>query len=170
MNNGAYAGLRLAARAAKPDPEADPNETEPDGDPDDTSASNDGKGKEKKPMDTNCEDTAVAQAVAAERTRNSTVLASEHYAGREKLAASLLSTDLSADQIVAALAAAGVPASAERVDTDASARAEMREAIDETQNSALDASASGAGGTETKDYASVWDGAIAANNPGVKLG
>lgn len=68
----------------------------------------------KKPTEQNAEtvskadhEAAVAsarqEAVAAERKRAADVTGSEHYAGREKLAQSLLNTDLSAEQIVAAL-------------------------------------------------------------------
>lgn len=147
MKNGAYAGLRMAARAASPDPEQDPTEIEPEGGEEEASAPKDRKQKDKKPMDTNCNDDAVAQAVAAERTRTNTVLASEHYAGREKLAANLLSTGLSADEIVTALVAAEMPiaAAADPAKAEDAALTEMREAIDQNANSALDANVSGGG-------------------------
>ena len=94
-------------------------------------------------------DTAVAaaraEATATANARFSTVLASEHYAGREALAQNLLASDLSADAIVTALAASNpAPVAAAPVDTDAAARAEMRVALAESGNSNVDANASAA--------------------------
>lgn len=167
MKTGAYAGLRMAARAATPDPEQDPNEIEPDGDPDDESAPpKERNKKDMKPMDTNCNDTAVAQAVAAERTRTTTVLASEHYAGREKLAASLLATELGADQIVAALAAATPAAAVASDDPEAAARSEMQDALAANRNSGIDPG-SGGGSPEAASAQAIeagWNKATAAVN------
>jgi hypothetical protein len=154
----------MAARAASPDPEMDPTETEPDSDEDDTSAKK-GKNKDKKPMDPNCNDAAIAQAkaegFAEANQRFSTVLASEHYAGREQLASALLANDkLSADEIITALAAAAPAQPAASTTTGAqsaeeAARAEMRSAIEASNNSTIDA---GAGGSKSKaeDAGALW--------------
>jgi len=105
MNNGAYAGLRRAPRAAMPDPENDEL-------PEDESA--EGKDKEtnmdKTHTQADVDQAAQAAATAAAKAANerfSTVLASEHYAGRETLAHSLLAKDvLSAADIIETLQAA----------------------------------------------------------------
>ena len=56
-----------------------------------------------------------------------TVLASEHYAGREALAQNLLgNAKMSGDEIIAALAVAAKPTPAATIDDDAKDRAEMR--------------------------------------------
>ncbi|MAC56930.1 MAG: hypothetical protein CMH85_01330 [Novosphingobium sp.] len=86
--------------------------------PDDDEDQQAGKQKDKTKMsDTNKDqEAAVAQAAAdAKKEANerfSAVLASEHYTGRETLAKNLLATDLSADQIIAALADAPAKADA----------------------------------------------------------
>lgn len=167
MSNGAYAGLRLAARAADT-PDDDHDETCTDAD-----CKTHGKGKKKdEPMTEQTTDTAVAAARAEATTtanaRFSTVLASEHYAGREALAKNLLASDLTADAIVAALAASNpAPVAAAATDPDAAARAEMRSALDETSNSNVDANAGGKPAAEA-DSGAVWDRAIASLNPGRK--
>lgn len=115
---------------------------------------------------------AVAEAVAAERTRTNTVLASDNYAGREKLAASLLATELSAEQINIALAAAPLAVTAELIavpgaDTEAAARAEMQAAIAANQNSAIEPGAGGNASTpetEAAAAASNWSKAFAQAN------
>lgn len=71
---------------------------------------------------------ALAKGFAAANARAATVMASEHYKGREPLAAKLLEKDaLSADDIVGMLEAASpaAPANAAEADDDR-ARAEMR--------------------------------------------
>lgn len=105
MNNGAYAGLRRAPRAAMPDP--DENEK-----PEDECA--DGKDKdttmEKTHTQADVDQAAQAAASAAAKATNdrfNAVLASEHYAGRETLAHTLLAKDaLSAQDIIETLQAA----------------------------------------------------------------
>jgi len=77
----------------------------------------------------------------AATARFSAVLGSQHFAGRETLAKTLLATDLSAEQIDAALAAAA-PAAAiapAKEEDDAAARAEMAAAIAENKNSGIQA-------------------------------
>jgi hypothetical protein len=169
MSNGAYAGLRLAARAAKPDPEADPNETEPDNDEDDQSEPKSKKKcKDKNPMDENCEDKAsFAAGFAAANDRFNAVLASENYAGNTALAHTLLGNDkLSADEILTVLAAASPPApaaaAASDVDAEEAARAEMQAALADNANSNIDAGSTPV--VPTSDAASIWDQAYANCN------
>lgn len=171
MSNGAYAGLRLAARAADT-PEDDHDETCTD-----EAGKTGSKGKKKdEPKMTEAstiDDTALAAARAegfkAANERNAAVAASEHYAGREKLAANLLGNDkLSAADIIAALAEAPAPVTAaSEPDPDAAARAEMRTAIDESGNSNVDANVGGKPAAQA-DNGAVWDRAIANINPGRK--
>lgn len=73
--------------------------------------------------------TAVAAATAAANARFSAVLGSEHYAGRETLAQTLLGNDkLTAEEITAALAVAPKAAAPAAVvdEDDAQAREDMR--------------------------------------------
>lgn len=102
MNDGAYAGLRLAARASEP--ESDPNNNEPEDD------CAEGEKKEPKMDKTHTQedlDKAASAAAKAASDRFSAVLASEHYAGREALGQKLLGNDkLSAEDIVDMLQAA----------------------------------------------------------------
>lgn len=168
MSNGAYAGLRMAARAAKPDPESDPNETEPDNDEDDKAKSK-SKNKDAKPMDENCEDKASFDAgFSAANARFNTVLASDAYAGNEAQAKVLLANDkLSADEIISILAAANpaAPAAASDEDSDDAARAEMQAALAANANSNIDASAASEAGVKTPESAaSIWDQAHANCN------
>lgn len=163
MSNGAYAGLRLAARAADT-PDDDHDETCTDAD-----CNTHGKGKKKdEPKMTDAstiDDTALAAARAegfkAANERNAAVVASEHYAGREKLAANLLGNDkLSAADIIAALAEAPAPVAAATTDPDAAARAEMRDALAESGNSNVDANAGGRPAAEAdsaQQISASWD-------------
>lgn len=121
-------------------------------------------------------ETARTEARAAERSRFSTVLASEHYAGREALASNLLAKDaLTAEDIVAALEAApktaatpaatepdaaAAKAAAAKAAAEAAARAEMQAAINEGSNSEIDADAGGKPSTAANATA-VWDRVIA---------
>ena len=57
-------------------------------------------------------ETAAADAVKAERARTTKVLGHDAYKGREELAATLLDTDMSADQIITALEKAPKPGGA----------------------------------------------------------
>lgn len=102
MSDGAYAGLRLAARAGEPKTEPEENE------PEDECAK--GKDKEPKMEKTHTQedlDQAASAAAKAANDRFNAVLASEHYVGREALGQKLLGNDkLSADDIVDALQAA----------------------------------------------------------------
>lgn len=140
--------------------------------------------KKDKPMTTETDqaaiDTARAEGFIAANARFNTVLASEHYTGREALAKTLLANEkLTADEIVAALGAAPkavaeTPPADELTDeqraeaADTAARDEMQRALAETANSGIDAS----GGVSNKGgaaaSASIWDQAISANNPGLR--
>jgi hypothetical protein len=134
MTNATYAGLRMAARAGKPKPDMEDDETMPDDDRKEASEAEDkGKKKDEKYMTEEeikaATAAAASQAKADERARFSAVMASEHYQGREKLAATLLQQDgMSADAIIEALSAAPAPsaAPAKADDDDSSARAEMQ--------------------------------------------
>lgn len=175
MSNGAYAGLRLAARASNPDPDNDPN-SEPDGNDDGATPP---KGKKKKD-ETQMNDEASAAAIAAaEQTgvskgakaaneRFSAVLASEHYAGREKLAHKLLDNfSLSAEDVIGALAEAPKGgAQAEAADPEAAARQAMQNALAASANSdiAPDGGAN-AGGKGKQDASALWAQAQASLNP-----
>lgn len=112
--------------------------------PDDDEDQQAGKQKDKTKMsDTNKDqEAAVAQAAAdAKKQANerfSAVLASEHYAGRETLAKNLLATDLSADQIIAALADA--PAKAEAPATTTS-EDDLKKAKEDGQREGMKAAA-----------------------------
>lgn len=127
---GLSADQKAAVAAAHAAEEADPAASEAEDDEETDTTMGDkkkSKDKEKDYMD----DKAIAEAKAEVHQRYSTVMASEHYAGREKLAATLLANDkMSADEIVTALAAAAPAAPAKAIDgDDDAARAEMREKL-----------------------------------------
>lgn len=90
---------------------------------------------------------ARKEGFEAANARFNTVLASDHFAGREQLAKTLLATDLSAENIVAALAAAApaappaAPAPANTTASDDAAREEMRAAIQQNTNAAVETGA-----------------------------
>lgn len=121
---------------------------------------------------------ATKAATAAANARFTAVIGSEHYAGREKLAATLLASDLTADAIVGALGDApkAAPETAALTEeqkkeaAEAAAREEMKAALGQGKNSGIDANGGGKGKEKKADSGSVWDKAIALNNPGVKLG
>ena len=146
--------------ATSPNPELDPNKVEPDEDEDDdASPTNTTKKKEPTMTDTpNAVAEARAEACAAERTRTNTVLTSEHYAGREKLAANLLSTPLSAEDIAAALAAAPkIEPSALVFDGDDAARAELRQGLANSQPAATSEADEAAAEAQAKATNYGWD-------------
>lgn len=142
------AGLSASLPASNP-PAASASE---DGDEDDVGGDTDATcSKCKEPMKdgkcAKCEASAsaeasdpVAAARAEERSRYTTVMASEHYQGREQLAQSMLANDkLSASEIVSMLATAPkTTASASEGDAGAGA---VLEAI-RSSNAALESSAS----------------------------
>lgn len=123
------------AMNAADEAEMDPTEM-PDEEEDESEA---GKHKEK-PYMTESEANAAIAAARAEgfaeaNARATTVLASEHYVGRENLATTMLANEkLSADEIVTMLAAApkaAAPAASEPAADadDEKARAEMRDKL-----------------------------------------
>ena len=135
-----------------------------------------GKKKDKKQMSDNTDTEAAVAAARTEATkaanaRFTTVLASEHYAGREQLAQTLLANDkLIAEEIISALTVAP-KASAEPVgqqantltaeqqseNAEAAARAEMQAAIADNRNSNVDANGGGSpGGDKKADASAVW--------------
>lgn len=164
------ADLSAALAAAAPPPanaaHGEPDKNEPDGDPDDTKCSK-CKGPMKDGKCTKCAPDSKASAAepgsfAAANDRALAVMASEHFAGREKLAATLLANDkLSAGEIVAALAATTAPAAAAG-DPDAAAREEMKAALAAQKNSQIDPTGAGTSASK-QDSASIWDQAHSLN-------
>lgn len=121
---GLAASLNPAANAGDK-----PKKASDDEDEDDIETEDDGtkKPKSKKKDDEYMDDKASAAKAATDRSL--AVMASEHFAGREKLAATLLGSSMSADEIVTALAAApkgATPSTDSESDDDAKARADMR--------------------------------------------
>jgi hypothetical protein len=101
----------------------------------------------------------------AANARFTTVTASEHYAGREQLASNLLGTDLTAEQIIAALGASApplvaiAPATLSTTASDDAAREEMRAAIQQNTNAAVETGAVAAPtGADAPDQKAVADG------------
>jgi hypothetical protein len=86
------------------------------------------KSKDKKD-DENMDDKASAAKAATDRSL--AVMASEHFAGREKLAATLLGSSMSSDEIITALAAApkGTSADADPDSDEDKARANLRKEL-----------------------------------------
>lgn len=163
---------RLAAHRASASSAAEHEPINPDM-PDDEEVS--GEKKDKKKMSDKEQEAAVAQAAAdakkAENARFSAVLASDHYAGREALAKNLLATDLSADQITAALADAAKTAAAGASAEDLAKAKEdgEREAMKamnaETPNSNIDPNGGGNKTDKKQASSQVWDNVLARMNP-----
>lgn len=112
---------------------------------------------------------AAATATAAANARFTTVMASEHFPGREKVAANLLTNDaMTADSIIATLALIDKPNAdtTKASDPEAGAREEMKAAIAEGGNSNIEA---GGGKAEKADKAKAasdaWDRVYADLNP-----
>ncbi len=129
-----------------------------DGDEDDKDGDSDPgmKGKDKA-------EASQGDAFAQVNARFQTVLASDDYKGREQLAHTLLgNASLSADAILAALAAAPSP-TVNAGTADDAALAEMRAALASTGNSKIDANAPAPGAAAKA--ASVWDTALAKVSP-----
>jgi hypothetical protein len=135
MSTATYAGLRAASRAGSPKPDDMETTAESEDEAEDAEAEPKAKKKEKEYMTEAEANAAIADATAKakadERARFASVMASEEYAGRETLAATLLGNDkLSADEIVTALAAApkaAAPAATTTENDEEAARAEMRQ-------------------------------------------
>lgn len=174
MSNGDYRGLRLASRAGDPEPETTPEDA-----PEDENSPDGKKKKDTQMSDKTFSqadiDKASADATTAANERFSKVLASEHYAGREKLAQNLLgNAALSADQIIAALADAPKTEAKELTAEEAAAAAEaggraaMQEALAENENSDAAPSAGGGKPNDQVDAGPIWDQAIASLSPGQK--
>ena len=156
---------QIAALQAAPAPAAAADDMPPkkkdgcsdDEDEDDVGGDKDMAGKPGSKAEENSAsaDTGTQRALA--------VMASEHFAGRESLAATLLANEkLSADEIVGILSASATAAPALAGDDEATARAAMKEAIAETGNSNVDAGAAPA--AKPNNSASVWDQASKINN------
>jgi len=142
LNEEQKAGmLAQLAAAAPPTPGAKAGDMQPDGNDPNEPGEDDKCSKCSEPMkDGKCQKCApdsnasaaaadpVAQARAEERARYTAVMSSEHYQGREALAAKMLANDkLSADDIVGMLAAAAPGAAGS--DADAQAGAAMLAAM-----------------------------------------
>lgn len=91
----------------------------------------------------------------AANERMNKVFASEHYAGREALAATMLAKpSMSADDIIDILAATpkaekqGLSDDASREAAEAAGRKEMKDALAQTGNSGIDATNGGSGGDD----------------------
>lgn len=105
--------------------------------------------------------------------RMNAVFASEHYAGREDLAAKLLGKPaMTAEDIIDVLGATpkapageGLSAEEAREAAEKSGREEMRKALDEGKNSEIDANGGGKANDKTNPQA-LWDKAIAKVFPG----
>ncbi|WP_333837939.1 hypothetical protein [Novosphingobium sp.] len=138
LNDEQKAGLLAqlgAAPAPAPAPGANASDMEPDGNAPGEPGEDEKCSKCSEPMkDGKCQKCApdssasaaatdpVAQARAEERARYTAVMSSEHYAGREALAAKMLANDkLSADDIVGMLAAAAPSAAGDEGDAAAGA-------------------------------------------------
>lgn len=176
--SGSHTGLRLSARDASTPGNSHEDANKPDG------KVAEGNHKEDEMSDKTftradidaATATAASASTKAANDRFSAVLASEHYAGRETLAQTLLGNDkMDAADIVAALAAAPAPAaSADPTTTtqsqeaaEAAARRVMQDALNEQQNSDVDAG--GGGGANASEESkkqmaadAVWDKANAA--------
>lgn len=162
MSDGAYAGLRRAARASSADPDTTENQPENE-EEEEASAGEDRKDDEMTDKTTSASDDAIAAARAEGKAegeksgfakaneRMKAVQASEHYEGRERLAASLLGhASLSADDIIASLEAADAAPAPEASDgDDAKARAEMRDNLAKEQPAST--ASEGEGETKAED-------------------
>lgn len=159
MSRFANLGSRLSAPL--------PDEEDPDTEIPAPDVPEEGEDEKEEPMTDTTNDAALAAARAEGRNeanaRWNTVLASEHYAGREQLAASLLANDaMSADAIVAALATApaapkagGLSDEELRAAAEEGGRMELKAALETGKNSNIDTDG-GAGGdknAETPSFA-----------------
>jgi hypothetical protein len=138
MSNGAYAGIRLAARAGKPKPDMEDTMPDEDEDMEEDTDMKKPKGKKKETEYMNEEQAQAAisasrsEGFAEANARAGAVISSNHYEGREKLAAAMLANDkLSADEIVTMLAAS--PAASSAASSEDTDRASMRAALADSQ-------------------------------------
>jgi len=138
MTTAPYAGLRPASRAdsLKPEPEAMMPEEEEAEEAEADEAGNKKKSKNKEEEYMN-ENEAASAAARASTDRAIAVMSSEHFAGREAQAKTLLANDkLSADEIITILADL---APAEATDAEDGARAEMKAALESASKSDIEA-------------------------------
>lgn len=161
-----------AATAAEPSASAEAkpeDQCSEDGDDDDENGDSDPKmGKKKKAAS---DDTAANAASDRVKIVAAAVANDDACKGKAALALAMLADDDYAGLNGAAMVKiiAKTPsdsASAASADVEEAARAEMRAALSETANSNIDAS--GAGTSPVSNAQSIWDKAIAANNPGLK--
>ena len=144
------------------------NPTRPDEDEEDDTTTSEKKDKEKKDMTTEIEQ-AKAEGHAAgfkeANDRMNKVFASEHYEGREKTAQTLLGKNMGADDIIDVLASTpkiepSALLNSVESDPEATALAEMKDALAQTGNSSVEASG-GASKKKEETSAQVWDQALA---------
>lgn len=156
----ALAATLAPAAASAPAPVAAAGDMPPKKGEDDDDDADMGDGEKKsKPKDKKDDDYMEGDQAEAGAKANGgrdvalAVMASEHFAGREKLAATLLANDkLSADEIIAILSASGTTTT---TDPEDAARADMKAALAAAGKSGIEAND---GGTVTPGAAaSVWD-------------
>lgn len=167
----AHRAAVASASAAMPDDEHEiPNPDTPDEDEDEETEA-EARKKKDKPMSNETDQAAALAAAKGEgfaeaNARATTVISSEHYAGRETLAATLLgNAKLTGEEITTALAAApkAMAASATFVDDDATARAEMRASLAAEQPGQT-ADAGEVTATAAETNAAAWGAAVASAN------
>lgn len=164
------AAIRAAA-AGKPSPVTDDDEDDVETEEQPESPAVPLQKKDKKMSEENdaqAIETAKAEATKAANARMSAVLDSEHYAGREALARTLLATELPADQIITALGAAPkADATAlteeQRQAAEDGGRAEMRSVLEGVKPTGT---APGDGNAPTAEQAAAagWSKAVATAN------
>ena len=121
---------------------------------------------------------ATVKATADANARFNAVMASEHYTGRETLAANLLGNAvMTAEAITSALAVSpkiepsAIGSELIEAKAEEAARAEMRSAIDQTANAAINVAPAGVAGADIDEKAvsdASWAKAYGLNEKGVK--
>lgn len=177
MSRFANIGERLAADLPKTDP------TRPEDDEDELQPESKKKDKDMTTITQEAHEAALATARAEAKAegvkeanaRTEAVMASEHYAGRETLVKTLLATDLSVDQITASLAAAPkveasslLTADELKAAAEEAGRKEMKDAIGQNKNSAVEPGSEGASGDgkmSAQAIDAIWDKAVSRVSP-----
>lgn len=179
MNTPRFADLGRQPRAsdrAKASADANPEDTEPKTNPKPGDVPDEEKDDDMTDtVDTTSKDYLAGQSAAetatrkAERERTSTVLASEHFPGREAMASKLLASEMSATAIIDVLAASPAPVKGADVgakgeDDESAQGREMLESMKQQGNKDLGKSSNADdGNTGRKKASAVWDRARAAN-------
>ncbi len=169
--NAPFAGLTLAdqPKGSGSDSETGDKETGAQTTEEETTMTE----EERKAAEDKARQEAAAEATAAANARTQTIMASEHYAGNEKLAMNLMGTSLTAEQVIAALADANKPeqgASEEEIERRAEEKAgeQVGKILDkENGGQSVEANAGGgnggaaAGKTTPETAAKTWSNAYA---------